>query len=354
MRLISTFSAKPGDILGETVLTQDGGIMLRQGITLTQRYIDKLSELGIGYIYIVDDMLSDIKAQDPKFLQVKTEVVKVLSKNFVNLQYNDTKAELGKMMNTVADLVDYILNNKEIASNHLTEIKTHDNYTYVHSLNTCVIASFFGVQMSFTRTMLEDLAAGAILHDIGKMKVPKNILNKDSKLTEDEFGKMKEHSLLGYNLVKDLSYISDRSKKIVLQHHERVDGSGYPYGLESTKISRFAKITALSDVYDAIVSDRVYRKGISGSEAYEFILGGAGTLFDWELVNLFKNNFSIYPLGACVRLTNGTEGFVVKDNKGFPDRPVIRVTYDKNGMAIEPVEIDLLDKLDICIEKVLI
>jgi HD-GYP domain-containing protein (c-di-GMP phosphodiesterase class II) len=208
--------------------------------------------------------------------------------------------------------------------------------------------------MSFSRTMLEDLAAGAVLHDIGKMKIPKNILNKTSRLTEEEFEIMKKHSLLGYDLVKDLSYVSDRAKKIVLQHHERVDGSGYPYSLDGTKISRFAKITALSDVYDAVVSDRVYRKGISGSEAYEFILGGAGTLFDWELVNLFKNNFSIYPLGACVRLTNSVEGFVVRENKGFPDRPIIRVTYDKNGRAIEPIEIDLLEKIDICIDKVLI
>jgi hypothetical protein len=143
MRLISTFSAKSGDILAESILTQDGSIMLRQGVVLTQRYIDKLSDLGVGYIYIVDDMLNDIKTQDPKFLELKTGVVKVLSKNFVNLQYNDTKAELGNMMNTVTDLVDYILNHKDISSNHLTEIKTHDNYTYVHSLNTCVIALFF-------------------------------------------------------------------------------------------------------------------------------------------------------------------------------------------------------------------
>lgn len=354
MRLISTLSAKPGDTIGESLLTQDGSIMLRQGAILTQRYIDKLTELGIGYIYIVDEMLSDIKAQDPKFLEIKTSVVKLLSKNFINLQYNDTKAKLGSMLNTVSDLVDYLLNHKDITSNHLTEIKTHDNYTYVHSLNTCVISLFFGVQMSFTRTMLEDLGAGSILHDIGKMKIPKNILNKTGRLTEEEFEIMKQHSLLGYNLVKDLKYVSDRAKKIVLQHHERVDGSGYPYGLESKKISRFAKLVALSDVYDAIVSDRVYRKGISGSEAYEFILGGAGSLFDWELVNLFKNNFSIYPLGVCVRLSNGIEGFVVRENKGFPDRPVIRVTYDKNGLGLEPIEIDLLEKIDICIDKVLI
>lgn len=351
MRLISTVSAKPGDVLGESLLNYDGSIMLRQGVEITQRYIEKLVELGIGYIYIDDDRLSDVKVQDPKFLELKTEVVKVLSKNFVSLQYNDSKPELKGITNSVTELVDYLLNNKDISSNHLTEIKTHDNYTYVHSLNTCVIALFFGMKMNFTRIMLEELGAGALLHDIGKMKVEKKILNKAERLTTEEFEAMKQHSLFGYDLVKDLNYISHRSKLVVLQHHERVDGSGYPHSLPGRKISRFAKIVALSDVYDAIVSDRVYRKGISGSEAYEFILGSAGTQFDWELVNLFKYNFSIYPLGVCVHLTNGIEGFVVRENPGFPDRPVVRMIYDQNGLTIDPVDIDLLEKIDVCIEK---
>lgn len=354
MRLIGIVSVKPGGVLGETILTQDGGMMLRQGVTLTQRYIDKLIDLGIGYLYVEDDMLSDICPQDPEFLKIKSSAVKLLSKSFTNLQYNDTKPELNNTIKVITDMVEYLLNNKEICNNHLTEIKTHDNYTYVHSLNTCVIALFFGVQLSYTRSMLVDLGVGALLHDIGKTKIPTDILNKTGKLTEAEFSIMKQHSTMGFEITEKLDYISDRAKRVILEHHERIDGSGYPKGLIGKKISKFAKIAAISDVYDAIVSDRVYRKGVSGNEAYEFILGGAGTFFDWELVNVFKNNFSIYPLGVCVKLSNGLEGFVVKDNKGFPDRPIVRITYNHEGLAIEPIELDLVDKINICIERVLI
>lgn len=354
MRLIGIGTTKPGDVLGETVLSRDGSVMLRQGVMLTQRYIDKLKELGIDCLYIEDERLEDVAVQDPKFLEIKRDVVKLLSKSFINLQYNDTKPRLNSTIEIITELVDYLISNKDIGNKHLVEIKTHDNYTYVHSLNTCVIALFFGTQLSYPKSRLVDLGIGALLHDIGKTRIPKEILNKNGRLDAEEFALIKQHPQIGYNIVERLDYISDRSKLAILEHHERIDGSGYPKGLNGKQISKFAKITSISDVYDAIVSDRAYRKGVSGSEAYEFILGGSGTFFDFELVNIFKNNFSIYPLGVCVRLSNGTEGFVVRDNKGFPDKPIIRVIYDENGNAIQPIEIDLVEKIDLCIDKVII
>jgi HD-GYP domain-containing protein (c-di-GMP phosphodiesterase class II) len=354
VRFISITRARPGDILGQTVLNKDGNIMLREGVILTDRYINKLEEIGAYYIYINDDKLNEIEAQDPEFIQIKSDVVKLLSRSFIQLEYKDSDPKVERTISIITDMVEYLLEHKEIKSAHLTEIKTYDNYTYVHSLNTCVIALFFGVQMSLTRSKLIDLGMGALLHDVGKTKIPRNILNKPDRLDYDEFEIMKQHSKLGYDIVEKLDYISNRAKLVLIEHHERIDGSGYPKGLKGDKISLFAKITAISDVYDAIVSDRAYRKGVSGNEAYEYILGGAGTLFDWELVNIFKNNFSIYPPGACVRLSNGAEAFIVKDNKGFPDRPIVRILYDEKGNEVEPYEINLIEKIDICIESIVI
>jgi HD-GYP domain-containing protein (c-di-GMP phosphodiesterase class II) len=354
MRLISVMKASLGDVLGQAVLTKDGSMMLNQGVVLTQRYIEKLLEIGIATIYIEDDSLAEVAPQDPGFVKIKSNVVNLLSKSFVKLEYKDSKPKLDTTVHTITDIVEYLLEHNDINALHLSEIKTYDNYTYVHSLNTCVIALFFGVQMSLTRSKLIDLGMGALLHDVGKTKIPRNILNKPDRLNFDEFEIMKQHSQLGYDIVKKFDYISDRAKLVLIEHHERIDGSGYPKGLKGDKISLFARITAISDVYDAIVSDRVYRKGVSGNEAYEYILGGAGTLFDWELVNIFKNNFSIYPPGACVRLSNGAEAFIVKDNKGFPDRPVVRILYDEKGNEIVPYEINLIEKLDICIESIVI
>jgi HD-GYP domain-containing protein (c-di-GMP phosphodiesterase class II) len=179
-------------------------------------------------------------------------------------------------------------------------------------------------------------------------------LNKKEKLTDDEFNMMKQHSIFGYEMLNKLNYISKDAKRAVLEHHERINGSGYPESKRGPEISELAKILAISDVYDALISDRSYKKGIDGYGTYEIILSGAGVLFDWNLVNLFRQKFSIYPLGVCVKLSDGQEGFVVKDNKGFPDRPIIRIIYDNEGNAIPPFEVDLIDKINVCIERMVL
>lgn len=354
MRLIGVVNAKPGDILGQTILSNNGSIMLKENVILTERYINKLHKIGIRYVYIHEEMLEDIEPQDPKFLEIKSDVVKQLSNVFSKLEYNIENVSLQGTLSAVTDIVEYLLENKNISQTYLMEIKTYDNYTYVHSLNTCVLALFFGVQLSYNKSKLIELGMGSLLHDVGKTKIAKSILNKNDKLSTEEFEIMKKHSQYGYDIVNKMNDMSYRSKLIVLQHHERIDGNGYPKGIKGDRISKFAQITSISDVYDAMVSDRIYRKKIKENEAYELILGGAGTLFDWELVNIFKNNFSIYPLGVCVKLSDGQEGFIVGHNKCFPDRPIVRVLYNQEGAKIEPMEIDMVESLDICIDHIII
>lgn len=353
MRLISSDKAKPGDILAQSIFGVDGSLMLRNGVSLTQKYIDKLVDLGVLFLYIKDANLEDIEGMDPGFLEVKTQAVKSLTKVFSKMQVND-KQFMKDTLDSISSMVEYLLENKEVDSNYLIELKTFDNYTYVHSLNTCVLALFFGIQMSYSKANLVELGCGAMLHDIGKTKIPIGILNKNGRLTDIEFETIKRHPLYGYQMVEDSPEIGSRAKKIILEHHERMDGKGYPQALPGNKISRFARIVCISDVYDAVISDRVYRKGFPANEAYEFILGGAGTMFDYDMVTVFRNNFSIFPLGACVKLTNGLECFVVRHNKGYPDRPVVRIIYNEYGNNIEPFEMDLKQKLDICIENIIV
>ena len=181
---------------------------------------------------------------------------------------------------------------------------------------------------------------------INKKKVP-------HKLTEEEFLEIKNHPIYGKEILVKNMYISDVVIDAVEQHHEKIDGSGYPYGLKGNQISKFGKVVCICDVYDAVSNDRSYRKKFSPNEAYELILGGSGSMFDEKIVMKFKETFAIYPLGSCVRLSNEVEGYVVRQNKGFPDRPVIRVLYDSETR--EPVqfyEIDLLEHLDIVIESI--
>ncbi|KRQ85935.1 Cyclic di-GMP phosphodiesterase response regulator RpfG [Caloramator mitchellensis] len=352
MRLVNILNAKPGDVISQTILDSSGNILLREGITLTQRYINKLIDLGIHFIYIKDKLLEDLPHQDHHFLEIKSHTLKALTKATTRIQYNDI-TEVKNTIMTISELIEYLIENKDVNSMFLTELKTYDNYTFVHSLNTCVLSLFMGIQLCYSKPMLLDLGAGALLHDIGKMKIPQEILNKNGSLTEEEYDIMKTHPEIGYDMIKGASYINERGKLIILEHHERFDGKGYPQGLKGEKISKYARICCITDVYDAIATDRVYRKAFPPNEAYEFILASAGTLFDLELVNIFKNIFSIYSIGMEVKLSNGYYAFVVGNNKGFPDKPKVRIVKDEFGNEIKPYDIDLVKHTNIGIVEII-
>ncbi len=139
----------------------------------------------------------------------------------------------------------------------------------------------------------------------------------------------------------------------VAEHHERIDGKGYPYGLKDEEISTYGKIITVSDVFTAVSANRSYRMKFDPNEAYEFILAGMGTKFDSEVIKKFKENFAIYPLGCGVNLSNGVQGYVIKQNRNFPDRPIIRVVYDMHtNEPVQPYDIDLMKNKSLTIKAV--
>lgn len=351
MRLEFIDRVKENDILGKSILTNEGNVLLRSGVKLTNQYIKNLRKLGVLYVYIEDDRLDDIDIEDERLCSLKQQTMKNMNKIIKNLN-NANKKEAKNSLRIVENLVEYIIESGDI-NKSLYDIKTYDNYTYVHCIDTGIMATFLGEGMGFDLDELIELGKGAILHDIGKIKIPSKIINKKGKLTEEEFLEIKNHPIYGKEILVKNMYISDVVIDAVEQHHEKIDGSGYPYGLKGNQISKFGKVVCICDVYDAVSNDRSYRKKFSPNEAYELILGGSGSMFDEKIVMKFKETFAIYPLGSCVRLSNEVEGYVVRQNKGFPDRPVIRVLYDSETREpIQFYEIDLLERLDIVIESI--
>jgi len=260
--------------------------------------------------------------------------------------------KLKESLNSIGNMVNYIIEAGDVNSS-LYDIKTHDNYTYVHSLDTCIMATFLGVSSNLDKWEMKDLAVGAILHDIGKTKIDNNIINKKGKLTNEEYSEMKMHPVYGGEMLRKNYSISDIAVNVVEQHHERIDGKGYPFGLTGNQISKFAKIVCICDVYDAISNDRAYRAKFKPNDAYELILSGSGTSFDEKMIINFKNTFAIFPLGCRVKLSNGEEGYVIRQNKGFPDRPVIRVFSNEDNSNFGSFkEIDLLNFSSIVIESI--
>jgi putative nucleotidyltransferase with HDIG domain len=217
----------------------------------------------------------------------------------------------------------------------LTHMKKRDEYTTVHCMNVCILALTFGRSLGLERTKLDQLGLGALLHDIGKMHVPLEILNKPGKLTDEEFDIVKTHSMSGYNLLHQKEDMPREVLDIVRSHHERINGRGYPDGLTGDLIDQLVQITSIVDVYDAITSDRCYHDGIAPHDALKNMFDWAGDNFAADLVEQFIKCLGIYPIGSMVELNTGHIGIVVSASEKTRLRPIILVVIKKNGQRYD-------------------
>ncbi|MCG6969751.1 MAG: HD-GYP domain-containing protein [Gammaproteobacteria bacterium] len=211
----------------------------------------------------------------------------------------------------------------------LTQLKNKDEYTSLHSLNVCVLSLFFGRSLNLPEEQLHTLGLGALLHDVGKLKVPTEVLNKPGRLSTEEFGVMKQHTVFGYELMKNRGELSNNALDIIIQHHERLDGSGYPYNLGHGQISHFSKLVSIVDVYDAITSKRVYHEETTPFNALNDIYKHREKEFDANLVEQFIKCLGIYPIGSLVELNTGQVGVVVFFSEKSHLSPTIMLILDE-------------------------
>lgn len=234
-----------------------------------------------------------------------------------------------KVHGTVEKMVESIFRNQD-ALTSLTRLKSLDNYTIIHSVNVCTLALAMGRHMGLLKQDLQALGVGAILHDVGKMLVPEEILNKPGKLTDDEIKQIREHTVLGADLLYKTPGINDDSREVAAQHHERQDGKGYPKGLAGDKIAFFSRLTAVADCYDAMTSDRVYQKGMRPDEALKKIYIWRRERFEPSDVERLISCLGIYPIGSLVELNTGEIAVVRLPNHTQPLQPLVMMVYDKD------------------------
>lgn len=242
--------------------------------------------------------------------------------------------DTGEMRKVVSEMVEAVVENAS-ASLWLTNLKKHDEYTSIHCLNVCVLAVAFGRHLGLSRATLEVLGLGALLHDIGKMRTPDAVLNKPGPLTPDEFDIMRRHPEDGYQIMKVTGNIPVRALEIIRFHHERLSGRGYPLGLRDGQISLPIMITALADVYDAMTSDRVYRRGMPADQVLKILFQVASTDFGQELVEEFIRCLGIFPVGSLVELSTGALGVVIGSSRDARMRPVVLLVRTPDGARYE-------------------
>lgn len=232
-----------------------------------------------------------------------------------------------------------------------SRLKEHDYGTFVHSLNVALLAAITGMRLEFGDQRLKNLILGALLHDLGKLKIPKKILNKPGKLTAHEFAIIKRHPHFGAEMLK-AALLPLSVVLTVKEHHERWNSRGYPHGVQGDGIYLDAQIVAVADVYEALTADRPYRKGIPPYQALEMIIAWSGKDFNPLVVDAFCNSLVLYPKNAIVTLNTGEVGRVVSTNKQFPTRPLIRLLIDNSGRYLnQEVYVDLMQNLTRFIER---
>lgn len=221
----------------------------------------------------------------------------------------------------------------------VARIKNSDDYEVSHAMNVSILNMVLGRKLGLDIEQMKIVGIGGLLHDIGKVKVPESVLKKPGKLTDEEFAIVKKHPEYGYEMLK--GRFPQPVLECVLFHHERADGSGYPFGLKDSAIPRYAKITSVSDVYDAITSDKSYKNGSSAPKAISEMLRSSGIQFNNVLLRMFIEILGGYPSGTVVLLDTGEIAVVFKENHKDPQYPLVIVVTDKNQMQCQPYLFDL-------------
>ncbi|WP_340022388.1 HD-GYP domain-containing protein [Paenibacillus sp. FSL K6-1096] len=356
MRLVSVNRLQAGMKLGKKIYNDEGLVLLADGVELTDALIRRLAKIDIGYIYIEDAATEDIVI--PGMLQDETrnQALKVIRGQFQQMSGASgiTKGfyHLDKKFSKIMDSILEDMSSQEDPMIMLLDMHTADNYLYVHSLNVCLYTLVLGIAHGYSREELRTIGLGALLHDIGKTQIPVKIVQKPGMLSDEEFRIMQAHTEIGYKILKDEPNIPLLAAHCALQHHERIDGSGYPRGLTGQQIHEYAKWLGVADSYDAMTSNRIYKKAMLPHQAVEALYVGSGTLYEQKQLELFRDRVAIYPLGLTVKLSTGESGVVVRIDPAMPHRPVVRVLNGPEGEELTPYELDLRKALSVVIAGV--
>lgn len=318
---------KPGMTLARDVWGKNSFLpLVYAGNKLTQKAINSFISKDIIGVYIECDGCKDINVNEVLPMEIKIRITAEIEQIFKTLQNEKGSAfKCIKSLNHVADyLVEVITDNKDCMMN-MIDIKNYNEYAYVHSMQVGIICTLIGKKLKYSNLKLKEIAIAGMLHDVGKLGIPLEILDKTSKLTNDEFDIIKQHPNLGLIRLDPCRSISKDILDGVGHHHEKMDGTGYPHHYKGEQISEFGKVIAIADVYDALTSNRSYRASWEAHKAIEYMISCADTHFDVDYLNTFLSVVAAYPIGVIVELNNGLTAVVVDTIEGLPLNPVVKV-----------------------------
>jgi HD-GYP domain-containing protein (c-di-GMP phosphodiesterase class II) len=362
MRLVAINRIESGAILGRDVHTGRNSVvpLLARGVRLEARYLASLKRAGIHAVYIEDELSAGIEVEPALSAETRHTATVGLHRAFAQarrgIESNEpvsdsTIGELASIVQLIADAI-ADCNDAVLA---LQDLAAADAYTLQHSIDVAAVGLLVARQhaaewgwIDYRGTRRWDkldsrfiqLGIGLMLHDIGKLMVPTEILTKPGPLDAAEMEVMRKHPMAGLDLLSPAS-VGPLARSVIRSHHERWDGSGYPEARSGPEIHQFARIAAVADVYDAVTSERPYSAARPPHHGWHLVVGGAGTLFDAEVVSAFRRTVAPYPPGAEIVLDDGRRGVVAVVKPDALERPLVRIGWDAAGTPVTPYEIQL-------------
>jgi HD-GYP domain-containing protein (c-di-GMP phosphodiesterase class II) len=358
MRKVQIDRVKPGDRIAKAIFQENGNVLLGEGVELSERYIERLRNLGIDFLFIEDGLTADLVPEDTIRDETRKQAVDTIYKTMSAFKDEPVtkgrtiapdmgrnfRAIFGQIMQDLATRPNMLVN--------LTSIHSKDAYLFQHSFNVAVLAGIMGIAKGLNRNQLEELGIGALLFDIGMTKIDTKLMTRTGGFTPEEHKLVQSHAKEGFDILRKYHDISIVSAHCALQHHERFNGSGYPRGLKGSEIHLYGQIVGIADTFDALTSPRPHRKRYTASEAIEFLFAAGGTFFDLDLIRIFCKHISIYPISTSLLLSTGQVGVVSENNELAVHRPKVRIIMEKDGtQPKEPYELELKDELHITIVK---
>lgn len=350
-KVVHVSSLQGNEILAKDIVGESGIILIPAGSVIKKEYISKLVALGIEEVFIQEASYECEEAEELTEIKIKEKCGKILKETIEKYFYSNSE-EVQQIQVVVQDIISEILSEPEVLYN-IEGIRDKNEEVYSHSLNVCTLSVIIATKLKFPKSKIKEIAVGSLLHDIGMSYLSVDIRNEtyeSLQSNEEKMIEVRKHVIYGYTAIQEKQWLSQTAKEIILYHHERIDGSGYPFKLKGERIKIGSQIVGLCDEFDCLVYGR-YNKKYKVYQAIDYLLSKSGISFDYNLVKIFNDSVAAYPTGSSVITSDGDTAVVVRQNAKCPTRPVIRLVKDKDNNAYnECIEKDLTKELTLFIE----
>ncbi len=350
MKKLGIYEIKGGEILANPVISAGYQVLLSEGTVLQKEYIENLYDLGIREVYVWEEnekkSRQENRNESHKLAKKCRREIRNILENHI---YQDNR-DLQKLKETAAVIIEELLKEENITEKML-EMEVRNADIYEHSLSCCMLSIIMGMRLNFKPDVIHSIGIGCLLHDMGLRYISANYINVDiESMPESQKSEYKKHTVYGYSSIENENWLSDISKNMILYHHERLDGTGYPFHRKRT--TKEISVISICDTFDEMIcgigcrQKKVYK-------AIEYLKSNKNTKFDSSIVDEFLKIIVVYPIGSYVLTNTGEIGMVIRQNDKFPERPVLRIIKDNGTKIYKGTTIDLLKENSVFIEDMI-